>query len=374
MNISRHSINEVPRYFVPYVNDCFQNTYGALVSYMGLKPELILADYLSFMYDPDMGHIGANFLHRQSNSFVFTEEQLNSSLEYAYFPGVSQFSNCCAAEEENLPDDKIKITLYVEDDQDIAHSRLIELIDREIPVIVVVDLYYMRYHGAYLKRHGAHAVVVTGYNQEEGYVELFDKYDLSKSNFDGRMPVEELILARKSENPLGSYNKPIRNLWMEVRKNSSFFYNDKRWESIITESCSRMYGQKEVLGSKCGLDMIEALRKDLLERKERMQGDELFSFLGYYNEAFRVMSRNRIRFGVFLKEIAEKLKDNSAEEISALLKDSAKRWEIISNLVLRSALTRDKGVIDNICTQIQQIKDIESRAVEMLCGCKKSGE
>jgi len=202
--MSKHSISGVPRYFVPYVADCFQNAYGALVEYYNLDPDIILADYLSFMYDPDTGYIGLNFLHKPSKSFLFSEEELNTSLEYAYFPAVTCFGERIPEDAEQLPNDKVKISIYIEDNSQTAYERLKELIHLNIPVVIVVDLYHMRYHRAFQKEHGAHAVVVTGYNEEEGYVEHFDKYSLSSSDFDGVIPLKELMLARGSENCLGS--------------------------------------------------------------------------------------------------------------------------------------------------------------------------
>ena len=372
MNTLNHSIEGVPRYFESYVNDCFQNAYGALVAYYGLKPELILADYLSFMYDKDTGYIGLNYLHMPSRSFEFSEEQLNTSLEYIYFPAVSLYSGHEKSEVHKIPDNKIKISLYVEDDPKVAHKRLIELLDMGIPVITVVDLYYMRYHSAYQKSHGAHAIVVTGYNKEEGYVEIFDKYDLSKCDFDGRLPIEDLISARNSDNDQGSYTKPIRNMWMEVVKGEVFNINNDSWKNIITVSLRRMLEQKDILGCKCGLSALETCARDLVLKKDALPDDELFSLLRYYNTAFKLISRSRIRFSIFLKEISSMFCD--VEEICDYLKDSSAKWEIASNLSLRLALTKKKDIMTNICKQLELIKEIESHAVEKLLELSKKQE
>lgn len=374
MNISRHSIDNVPRYYEAYTNDCFQNAYGVLVSYMKLNPRLVLSDYLSFMYDHKASHIGINFLHRFSHSFEFSEEQLNTSYEYVYFPAVSHFSSHNIMDANELSEDKIKISLYIEDDPDIAHSRMLELIDKDMPVVVLVDMYHMTYHRAYHKEHGAHAVVITGYNEEEGYVELFDKYQVSKSDFDGRFPIEELMLARSSENFLGSCSKPIKNMWMEISKSDRFYYNDMRWKAILEESCSRMNGEKTILGCRCGLDQIEELRRDLLVKKESIPEEEVFSlFKDYFNTSFKSISRSRVRFCIFLDEIALFLPYQLAEEVSTDLRDSARKWEVISNLSLRLALTKNINTLDSICKHLELIKETESRAVEKLQGYVKTG-
>ncbi len=366
----KHSIKDVPRYFVPHTSDCFQNAYGAVVSHLGLNPDLILADYLSFMFEAETGYIGMNFLHKSSPSFEFTEEELNTSLGYAYLPAVSCFSNNREVEAKEIPDDKIGICNYFEDNQETAHKRLKQLIDSEIPVVVVVDLYYMSYHRAYGKEHGAHAVVVTGYNEEEGYVELFDKYSLSGSDFDGRIPLNEFMLGRASENPVGSGSKPIRNMWMEINKKPQFFYNDQRWRSILEESCRRMLGEKDILGCKCGLNVIESFRKELLYKKKELPGEEvLLMYRYYYNSAFKIIARSRARFGIFLTQLKEKLPERLIDEAVINLNESSKKWEVISNVSLRLSMTKNINAIENLCSQLEHIRESESRAVETLIRC-----
>ncbi len=369
----KHSISGVPRYFVPHVADCFQNAYGSVVSYMKLNPDLILADYLSFMFDSENGYIGINFLHKPSKSFLFTKDELNTSLEYACFPAVTCFGERIPENVFELSSDKIKISIYIEDDSQIAHERLKELIHCNIPVVVVVDLYHMRYHRAYQREHGAHAVIVTGYNEEEGYVELFDKYSLSNSDFDGKIPINEFKLARSSENFLGSFSKPIRHLWMEISKNPSFYYNDLRWKNIIEESCKRMLGEKDVLGFRCGLQVIDSFRRELLLKKQELPEDEVFPmYRYYYNPAFKILSRSRTRFGVFLRQLNLRLPSNFVEEVVFHLEDSARRWEVISNMSLRLAITKNLSSIDNLCKQLEEIRNSEGLATEKLLQCVKA--
>lgn len=371
--MSKRTINKVPRYFVPYTNDCFQNAYGALVSHLELNPNLILADYLSFMYDAELGYIGINYLHKPSTSFDFTEEELNTSLEYVYFPVITQFSKRAEVSAREVPHDKIKIALYIESDSELAHYRLKKLLDEGIPVITVVDLYYMNYHGAYKKNHGAHAVVVSGYNEEAGYVELFDKYSLSNSDFDGRIPIDEFKLARKSENPQGLYSKPIRNMWMEVNKNEDFFYNKARWQTIIEESCRRMNGEKEILNLKCGLNVIEKFRNDLLSKYIGHSDETFLMFKYYYSQAFRIISRSRLRFSVFLSELTNYLPVNPIEQVNYQLQESSKKWEIIAGLSLRLAATKKQSTLESISKHLELIYEYESCAINKLQGFVSGG-
>lgn len=365
--MSKHSIKNVPMYFTPYTNDCFQNAYGSIVSYLGLNPDLILADYLSFAYEPQSGIAGRNYLHKESTSVEFSEEELNISLEYVHYPETTNFSKREDKEIEKIQDDKIRIIWYIEDDQHIAYLRMKELIDSEMPVVVVVDMYYMNYHKAYLKEHGLHAVIVTGYNEEENFVELFDKYRISGSDFAGRISIDDLMLARGSENRSDRFARPIRNLWMEFTKNDEFFYNDNRWRAIIEESCRRMQGEKELLGCKCGLESLESFRRDLLAKKDQKPEPELMSlFRNYYSALFRDLSRSRKRFSAFLNALGSSLPEELVAELTSLLKESADSWEINANLSVRLSITKKMESIDKLDERLIEIWNCENAVVDKL--------
>ena len=365
--MSKHSIMDVPRYFVPYTNDCFQNAYGSLISYFKLNPDLLLSDYLSFVYNPEAGFAGINYLHKEAASVEFTEEELNVSQEYIYYPSTTYFSRRGEQSSKVIANDKLKITWYIDDDQDIAYSRMKELIDNDMPVVVVVDLYYIRYHKAYQKEHGLHAIVITGYNEEENYVELFDKYKFSNCDFDGRIPADELMKARSSENCSNKITRPIRNLWMEFDGNRQFVYSEKRWRGVIEESCRRMHGEKELLGCKSGFKSIEAFRKDLLEKKNQSIDQEFNElFRNYYSAVFRSLSRGRNRFAAFLNALDSELPQELVTGVTNLLKESAKAWEINANLSIRLAITKNMNGIDNLSEQLIAICNYEGKAVEML--------
>lgn len=365
--MSKHSIMNVPMYFSLYTNDCFQNAYGSVLSYLGLDPDLILADYLSFVYDRESGFAGINYIHKDTTSVEYSEEDLNISLEYVYYPATTYFSRRQKDNIKSIEDDKIKITMYIDDDQDIAYSRMKELIDSEMPVVTIVDMYYMNYHKAYHREHGLHAIVVTGYNEEENYVEIFDKNKFSNCDFQGKISIDELKLARSSENDSGRLRRPIRNLWMEFSKSEQFFYNEDRWRTIIKESCIRMRGEKELLGYKCGLDSLEDFRKDLLAKKYEKPEPQLMDlFRHYYSALFRSLSRSRNRFSAFISALGSLLPEELVNEMKSLLKAAADSWEINANLSVRLSITKKMESIDKLDEQLRIIRNCENSVVEKL--------
>ncbi len=362
--------NTVPRYFEPYVNDCFHNSYAAVLQHMGLNPVLMLADYLSFMYDNKSEMIGVNYFYRSNTSVEFTEEELNTSLEFVYLPATSHYGSTAGMHSKTRCRDRVNIEMYIEDDSGIAYSRLKELIDNGIPVIAAIDLYYMNYHRAYQKEHGLHCIVITGYNEEEGYFELFDKFKLSSSDFDGRIPISDVNLGRVSDNPLPSEEKvkrPIRNLWIEIKADKDFKITQDKLMHVLEESCRRLSGKKEVLGHRCGVEMLDAFMKDLLLKKEEELDDKRISwYRNYLNSSFKVIARSRKRFMAFMGEMGAMLPEQLVSEVSGYLDDSSKHWDICASIVLKMGIKKSLSLTDDLVRQLGEIRNIESGIANVL--------
>jgi len=367
--MNKHSIQNVPRYYEPSVSDCFHNALIAQLLYQGLNPNIILADYLSFLYDSETGYMGVNYLFKYNISVEFSEEELNTSFEMAYFPVPELFSKDNLEYKTKPFKDRIVVKMYIETDSEQAYTRLKELIDQDVPAVVAVDLHYMQYHRAYKKEHGLHYIVVVGYNEEEGWYELFDKYKLSSSDFDGRLPIEEIRLARASDNPqkntlMGEFTRPIQNVWCEVEIHNEFKIQKDRIIAVLEESCKRMGSQKQVLGNQCGFKAIDALLRDLdIKKGEGLGEKNLYMFKTYYNETFKTIARSRKRFKVFINELNELITPMLQLEIANLLEESAKHWDICANLSLKLGITKKLALIEDIIKQLEEIKEKEIQVV-----------
>ncbi len=369
--MGKAAIENVPRYFAPHINDCFHNGYGAILSFLNQNPDIILADYLSFMYDSSTGFIGVTFYYRHSVSVEFSEEELNTSMEFVYLPGTAVYDPETISSKDFSTKDKVNINMFIHDETEVAYSRLKELIDGGSPVMLVVDLYYMPFHRAYQKDHGLHCIVVTGYDEEEGTLDVFDKYRLSSSDFDGKLPMSVVRDGRCSDNPLsnamaGSYKRPIRNLWMEVNVNKDFKVDESKIFNVFSESCMRMTGNKQVLGDVCGLAKLEEFRNDLLKKKEAIDEKTLFYFRTYLNGSFKNIARQRKRFGVFINEVSASLPQSSVKEITELIAQSSTNWDICANVAYKFGITKTLSLIDDLYSRLGNIIEIEKEITKKL--------
>ena len=370
--MSNHSVRNVPRYFKPFVNDCLANSYGAVLTYLGQNPDIILADYLSFLYDPATEFIGVNYCFWSATSVMFSEDVLNTSYELLNIRPTVIFDQNIPVKPDHLPGDQVQVNIFVHDDPAVAYARTKQLIDHDIPVIAALDLYHMDYHRAFQKEHGLHCVIITGYNEAEDWFEMFDKYEISSSDFDGKQPVDKVKLARTAEsvvsNPVtGKWRRMIRNLWMELNISPEFKITEDRLFNILRESCRRMLSRTKVLGHQCGLEALAAFRDDLIRKKENLLDERnLFYFKTYLNTNFKGIARNRMRFKAFLDAISHLLPGELVSGMAVGLDESSKNWNIIANLALKIGITKSPDLIDNMDRRLEAVREIETRMIHRL--------
>ncbi len=97
---------------------------------------LLKKQYILLMFDSETGYIEINFLHKPSKFFLFTREELNTSLEYACFQAVTCFGKRILENVDQLPPDKIKISIYMEDDGKTAKHWL-KLYSRTCKITII---------------------------------------------------------------------------------------------------------------------------------------------------------------------------------------------------------------------------------------------
>ncbi|GIQ67226.1 hypothetical protein DUZ99_17575 [Xylanibacillus composti] len=370
--MGRQIVKDVPRYYETYVNDCFATAYGALLQHLDLNPQLILADYMSFMFDEESGFIGINFLYRYSASVEFSEEELNSSLAAVYFPATSLYEG---NESEEVPvqhADKLIFRMYVHDDPRTAERRLREIIDEGRPVAVFVDLYHMHYHQAYQHEHGLHAVVITGYDEEAEQYYMFDKYLMTNCDFDGAISMNEVRNGRVSDCPMsnpivGDYHRSIRHLWVEIQGERTFSITDELLASVLMESRRRMLGEVKVHGQTCGFPAMHAFRKYLLQLDlSNMDERTTYLFRSYYCQALKQIARQRRRFAAFISEIPDSLVNGMAKSVCEELNEVSKNWDITANLALKLAASKRLSLIADMVKRLELLEEMERGIVDKI--------
>jgi hypothetical protein len=371
----KHFVEGVPRCSVSYSHDCLHNALASLLSYMGYNINIVQADYLSFMHSRENGCIGLNYLIDPSAVIISNEEELNTSMEFIYLPLSKLYSSKNTIQPVVKHEEYLTIERYVNSDREEAYARTKELIDEGNPVIVAIDLYHMPYHKYCNARHALHFVVITGYDEEEGVFQVFDKNVVTASDFDGKLGIEEVMEARSSDYIIedgkgGEYTRSLSNVWIEAEVGKDFKISDGRLANIFKESYKRMSGEKDVLGYKCGLAAIKLFRESISDMKQEGPDDrKLYLFRTYYNENFKLISRGRKRFREYIKELNGLVPADLIASTSEYLEQSAVHWDICANLCIKFGITRSVAMLDNMAKQLQLITEIEQGITDNLYHC-----
>ncbi|MCL2051389.1 MAG: BtrH N-terminal domain-containing protein [Lachnospiraceae bacterium] len=91
-------------------------------------------------------------------------------------------------------------------------------LDEQIPIIALVDVFYLDYMPYYKKEHSIHSIIICDYCEQEGMVDIIDWY--KPYLYKGKIHIEELNLARSSKNPIGmlvNSGYPIESKWIEIK-------------------------------------------------------------------------------------------------------------------------------------------------------------
>ena len=125
-----------------------------------------------------------------------------------------------------------------------------------------------------------------------------------------------------------------------------------------------MNSEKDVLGYQCGFEAISTLISDFDSKKsEALTETTQYMFKTYYNETFKTIARSRKSF---INELNELIPQNSQEEISNLLEESSKHWDICANLSLKLGITKKLTLLDDIISQLNEVVRNEQKVISSL--------
>ncbi|MFQ5758545.1 MAG: BtrH N-terminal domain-containing protein [Candidatus Bathyarchaeia archaeon] len=215
-----------------------------------------------------------------------------------------------------------------------AYETLKELISRNIPVMIHVDMPYLNYLGLSEEAHfGAHSVVVAGIDEEEEVVYIAD------TNFKGLQTatLEELEKARSSK----AKPFPPQNKW--------FTFNFPSKLSSIHDAIKRAVEQtlKNMLNppiKNLGIKGIRHLASELL-RWPRQYPPKQFAFgcemtYIYLEEAGTGGGCFRHLYSRFLEEAGNVLKNKHLVASSKEYYEVGKKWTEVAHLIKQMPQTR----------------------------------
>lgn len=117
----------------------------------------------------------------------------------------------------------------------------LSLIQKDFPLIVGVDSYYLEYLPFYKKSHGKHTIILSGYDDNEE-VDIVDWF--SPWFFKGKVAMKQFLDARDSNNDFdgGIYSgRPIYNNWAVISRDGGNADRTKLIKETIDISIKQYY-------------------------------------------------------------------------------------------------------------------------------------
>lgn len=207
-----------------------------------------------------------------------------------------------------------------------------EYISKGSPVILGVDQFYLPYHNEYHKKHGAHAVLLCGYNKDES---AFIIDECENCHYKGVIELKQLETARLSENSWnGTINSggsikyaslvisphilphPLQNIYQSIHRILQKYYITKN--AANTE----FYG----------IEAIEFLY-DFLKNNHAEEHYNQF-FMHLYVSILPVCEKKNL-FQYYMEKACHIYNIKGAIELLSLLERLNKSWNVCLKMILK---------------------------------------
>jgi len=210
-----------------------------------------------------------------------------------------------------------------EPDSNKAFNTLKQFIDRDIPVLIQTDIYYLDYYNSSTHFPG-HIIVVNGYDDEKG------EFYVSDTGFEGYRNVsyEEMTRARVSK----AKPYPLENNWFETDiGGSEFNMASSAGKAILRNAREMLHGVNSIRGES-GVSRIKSWSDDVLNWASLHDWNwcsrysyQVISKRGTEGAAFRHMYRD------FLKEVSVVLPVLKGSGLIEMMDDIGDVWVNVSD-------------------------------------------
>ena len=148
-----------------------------------------------------------------------------------------------------------------------------------LPLIVLVDVFYLPYRKEFMKYHASHAIFCADFNQSKEEVFIIDWYD--EYNYKNTIKMDDYVKARsslnpKDHNPFSGFQ--INNYWYKIDK----FNLCDPWENIEKNIIEALDNSKNDNGIYTGVyaweKILDYIRNYSTEDTFRKLHDELYPF------------------------------------------------------------------------------------------------
>ena len=221
------------------------------------------------------------------------------------------------------------------------------------PLTVSLNTYFLTEHYYPGRpRHGLHAVILAGFNDYKNTVYIVDPSP--RMAYEGTLPFS---IFKSSWGRLP--NRKANYTWRKLVVPEIARCNDS--ETIIKNLEDNLNVMRNATKNGIGISAVKQLSDFLGEQKTRTT-----KLLDHCYSAFKLVATYRSGHVSYLSYAGKVLNNNNLLEISSDLRLSAQSWRVCSNIALKSIVKSDYDMITRIARRINQIHDMEKKAIDKL--------
>lgn len=260
--------------------------------------------------------------------------------------------------------ERLNITIKCKSGSDYKQINQItkNMIDKGDPVLIYVDMPYLKYLGLNENSHfGGHAVVLYGYDDitENYWISDRDNHDfIIRTPYGNIAQDNHLVSYQEVEKARSSSYKPFpaKNKYLILNFNGYRQIEQMVLIEAIKETCNSMLNPPAKL---LGVDGIMKFSKEIL--KWRNYSTDKLKLSGTTNY-FQISKDGgtgggifRKMYGDFLLEAATILKDEKIALIGNQFLEVSKSWDEIADYMWKLSLSADTTLLNQMSTQILEI-------------------
>ena len=220
------------------------------------------------------------------------------------------------------------------------------------PLIVSLNTYYLTEHYYPGRpRHGLHAVILAGFNDDKNTVYIVDPSP--RMAYAGTLPFS-IFKSAWGRLP----NRKANYTWRKLVVPEIAHCND--CEMIIKNLEDNLNVMKNATKNGTGISAVKEL-SDFLGKQTRTT-----KLLDLCYSAFKLVATYRSGHVSYLSYAGKVLDNKNLLIISSDLKLIAQSWRVCSNIALKSIVKSDYDMIARIAQRINQIHDLEKKAIDKL--------
>ncbi|MCR5148504.1 MAG: BtrH N-terminal domain-containing protein [Eubacterium sp.] len=226
---------------------------------------------------------------------------------------------------------------------------------QSVPVIVLVDVYYLPYRSEYNKYHASHAVFLSGYNKQNNSFKIVDWY--SPYFFKGEVSYNNYMKARisgnpKDVNPFSGFK--INNYWYKLNDKVHNFSPDECVMKNYSELFESSYDKKK--GIYIGKYAIEQIVK-YLELYIDMDSVDYSSVCKLVHDELFIYHRAIILAERYFYYAINNYKSDVDYKIIACIRNLSEKLSKLNFLLLKGSIICSKELYKRICENMIDVAD-----------------